>query len=533
MRAGKRRLSAVTFLFGLVIAVLAVAIVLFSQGRAPQLSVAGEQTDASAEQKPAESARVVLSASLAGSWYSADPEKLKEQFAGFFEKCNGKKRSDVIGLILPHAGYDYSGQTAAWGLSAIDRQYKRVIVIGPSHRTAIQEILAVARATHYETPLGEIPLDTEFIDRLLEYPVFQDLAYAFTGENSVEMELPLLRYTQKDFRLVPIAAGRCSMDTIRKAADILKGLVDQDTLIVASSDFVHYGSRFGYVPFTDSIPEGIKKLDMGAYEYIAKLDAEGFMNYKRRTGATICGAIPIAIVLSMVDKPCSAELLKYTTSGELTGDYSGSVSYLSAVFTGMWQSRPEVEPQRTSDKLSEEDKEQLLSLARKTILYALENKRAPQESDLEVVISDAVKQPRAAFVTLKKNHVLRGCIGDIFPQRPLYKSVMYNTLNAAFNDRRFPRLTIAECNDITIEISALTPPQPVESAEQIRIGTDGVVLKKDGHSAVYLPQVAPEQGWDLEQTLKNLSVKAQLPEDAWKQGARFLVFQADVFSEQE
>ena len=533
MEDRRSRLSVVTFLFGLVIAVLAVAVMLISRGSMPAITLAGEHVHTRERQKPSESGKVVLRAAFAGSWYSNDAGKLTKQFEGFFENCDQQRKGDVIALILPHAGYDWSGQTAACGVSMIDTQYKRIIVIGPSHRAHLDQILAVPRATHYETPLGEIPLDTEFIEKILEYPVFQDLAYVFAREHSVEMELPLLRYVQKDFKLVPIVAGDCSMETIKKAAGILKGFVDADTLVVVSSDFVHYGSRFAFVPFKENIADEIKKLDMGAYEHIAKLDGQGFMDYKKRTGATICGAVPVAILLSMMDKPTEAHLARYTTSGELTGDYSNSVSYLSVIFTGKWRASAEVKPLERGSKLTEQDKKLLLSLARKAIFYALKNKQAPQESDLEVVVTDAMKQPRAAFVTLEKNHRLRGCIGDIFPQRPLYKSVIYNALNAAFNDRRFPQLDMAECNDITIEISTLTPPEPVESAEQIRIGIDGIVLKKDGRSAVYLPQVAPEQGWNLEQTLTNLSLKAQLPEDAWKEGARFLVFQADVFSEEQ
>ena len=144
-----------------------------------------------------------------------------------------------------------------------------------------------------------------------------------------------------------------------------------------------------------------------------------------------------------------------------------------------------------------------------------------------------MRKPRAAFVTLKKHSLLRGCIGDIFPQRPLYRSVIVNAINACFNDRRFKPLTGDECRDITIEISALTTPEPVSSPDEIRIGTDGIVLSKNGRSAVYLPQVAPEQGWDLSQTLTQLSLKAQLPAEAWKEGASFLVFQAEVFGESE
>ena len=141
--------------------------------------------------------------------------------------------------------------------------------------------------------------------------------------------------------------------------------------------------------------------------------------------------------------------------------------------------------------------------------------------------------PEIAFYLIESSIFVieKLCIGDIFPRQPLYKSVIINAIRAAVNDKRFPRVTEAECNDIKIEISALTPPQPIASPGQIRIGVDGVVLNKNGQSAVFLPQVAPEQGWDVDQMLTRLSLKAGLPADAWKQGASFRVFQADVFGE--
>jgi AmmeMemoRadiSam system protein B/AmmeMemoRadiSam system protein A len=480
-----------------------------------------------------EAKKVVLRSSLAGTpWYSGDAEVLIKQLRGFFQNADVESKEDVIALILPHAGYDFSGQTAASALKAINKKYKRIVVIGPSHHTYMEEILSVPRATHYETPLGQIPLDIEFIDKLLKFPVFQNLPHAFNGENSVEMELPLLQYCCKDFKLVPIVAGQCSPETIRKAGSILRSFVDSETLVVASSDFTHYGPRFSYVPFTENVPEQIKKLDMGAYEYIAKLDSEGFLEYKRKTGATICGYIPIAVLLSMLDKDTRVSLAKYTTSGEITGDFSNPVSYLSVIFSGVWANNPEIKPKESNPDLTEEDKKQLLTLARKTISYVLQNQRVPQASELGVTISDAMSSPRAAFVTLTKSGRLRGCIGDIFAQRPLYKSVILNAINASLNDRRFSPVTEAECKDIKIEISALTSPQPIDSYNKIRIGIDGVVLRKDDNSAVFLPQVAPKYGWDLNQTLTQLSLKAGLPPEAWKEGASFTVFQADVFGEE-
>jgi len=494
------------------------------------------------KEAPAQPAKVVLRSLLAErGWYPADANALSRQIEGFFQKADIKPINNVIALILPHAGYTYSGQTAVSGLKAIAKQYERIIVIGPSHYLPLEEVLSVPRATHYQTPLGEIPLDVEFINKLLKYSVFQNIPHAHQYEHSVQIELPLLQHCQEDFKLVPIVAGHCSLETINKAGTILQSLLGPETLVIASSDFTHYGPRFDYVPFKENVPEQIKKLDMGAYEHIARLDTKGFLEYREKTGATICGYVPIAILLSMLDEGVKAELIKYTTSGQLTGDFSNPVSYLSVVFSGSWANCPEIQPQTSTSSidlennpgLTEEDKKELLSLARKTISYTLQNQRIPEVSDLDVTISEAMARPRAAFVTLKKNSQLRGCIGDIFPQRPLYRSVILNAINASLNDRRFPTVTEDEFNNITIEISALTAPQPIDSYNEIRIGTDGVVLNKDGRSAVFLPQVAPEQGWDLDQTLTHLSLKAGLPAEAWKAGANFLVFQADVFGEEQ
>jgi len=484
-------------------------------------------------EKPAEPAKNVLRSSLAGTWYTADADELGKQINEFFEKSSVELINNTAALILPHAGYQYSGQTAAMGLKTVGKKYQRIIVIGPSHRVPMEEVLSVSRATHYETPLGQVPLDVEFISELLKYPVFQNVPKTDQYEHSVQIQVPLLQHCQSGFKLVPIVAGSCSQATIDKAGGILRGLIDDATLVIASSDFVHYGANYGYVPFRQDIPEQIKKLDMGAYEYIAKLDGPGFLDYRRNTGATICGYVPIAILLSMLSKPAEVHLVEYATSGQQAGDFTNSVSYLSVAFAGTWQARPETQEQKNPPELTEDDKKQLLLLARKTMVFALQNRRVPKASDLGITISDAMQPARAAFVTLKKNSRLRGCIGDIFPQRPLYKSVITNAIHACVNDRRFAPVSQDELKDITIEISALTPPAPIASPDEIRIGIDGVVLNKDGQSAVFLPQVAPEQGWDVDQMLTQLSLKARLAADGWKEGASFLVFQAEVFGENE
>jgi AmmeMemoRadiSam system protein B/AmmeMemoRadiSam system protein A len=496
----------------------------------PQSAKAAE----SEAQKQPQIARSVLTSPMGQmGWHPNDPNVLAKQIEGFFQKAQAQPADDVVALINPHAGYSYSGQTAAFGVKTAKPGYKRIIVIGPSHQVPMLDVLSVPGVvTHYQTPLGEIPLDTAFINKLLQSTLFKDIPQAYRTEHSVFMQLPLLQYRLGDFKLVPIVAGQCSPQTVQKTASILKSLVDSNTLVVASSDFVHYGPNYDYVPFDQNIPDGLKKLDMGAYDYISKLDSTGFIQYCDKTGATICGRVPIAILLSMLPSGTKPELLKYTTSGELTGDFTNSVSYLSVVFHGNWQKQNTVEPAKTNTALTQEDHKKLLLLARRTIEFYLQKGIVPTPEELGVPVSEAMKIRRAAFVTLNKNSDLRGCIGEIFPSQSLYKSVIANAINAAVNDWRFTPVTKDELSSIKIEISALTVPQSIESYNQIRIGTDGVVLSKGGQMALFLPQVATEQSWTLEEMLTHLSLKAGLPENAWKSGASFKVFQAEVFGEE-
>jgi len=474
-----------------------------------------------------------LRCSLAGTWYPADPNALKAQLRRCLEGASVQARQDVIGLILPHAGYAYSGPSAGKGLSLAGRSYKRIIVIGPSHRFPADEVLMVPRAGSFHTPLGPIPLDGQVVDRLLKETLFKDVPDAFNGENSVEIQLPLLQGHQAagGFKLVPILAGRCSLGTIQRAAAVLRTCVDPNTLVVASSDFTHYGPSYGYVPFTDNVPQRLRDLDMGAFRCIEAMDAKGFVDYQRETGATICGYVPVAILLSMVDRSAKARLVDYTTSGQVTSDYTNSVSYLSVAFTGTWSARPGVPEVAAQATLSAADRKQLLALARKTIVYFLQHDKVPLPSDLGIQVRDAAKVRRAAFVTLKKRGELRGCIGDVLPRQALFQSVIENAVNAAVRDPRFPPVVPSECNELTIEISALTVPRPVASPDEIRLGTDGIILTKGPRSALFLPQVAPEQGWNLQQTLEHLCLKAGMPRNAWREGASLQVFQAEVFGE--
>ena len=280
--------------------------------------------------------KTVLRSTLAGHWYPADAARLKEQLDGFLAGLDSEPLNDVIAVILPHAGYEYSGSTAIKALAGSRRQYRRIVVIGPSHRMSMPGICSLPDVSHYATPLGEIALDQTFVDTLVAQPGFEHIPLAHRGEHSVQIELPLLQHLFADFRLVPIVAGQLSLASSQRVAAILKGLLDQDTLMVVSSDFTHYGPRFEYVPFLDDIASNLRTLDLGAYAHIEALDAPAFVRYQEETGATICGRVPIAILLSMLEPTHTYPLVEYTTSGQLMGDYRNSVSYLSAQIRGQW-----------------------------------------------------------------------------------------------------------------------------------------------------------------------------------------------------
>lgn len=484
---------------------------------------------------------MTYTSTLAGSWYTADEAELRRELRGWLDTSGQRPDDEVHALILPHAGYQFSGAVAAHGARTVEgRAFSRVIVMGPTHRVPMRNAIAVPDAGRYATLLGEMAIDTAFVERLRRYPLFRPVRGAMPGEHSVEIELPLLQVALGGFRVVPLVVGQLDDAAVREAAACLRAEMDTNTLVVASTDFTHYGPRFDYVPFSQAIEENLRRLDMGAFEFIARRDANGFRRYIEKTGATICGRDPVALLLAMLPPDAVVRKLAYDTSGRLTGDWINSVSYLSAAIRCRWTPLPlalpaETEPLReTADALDlpPEDRRALLSLARNTIQFYFAHRRTPKPSDLGVALTPAMRQTAGAFVTLHKGGNLRGCIGEIVPTRALYQAVIDHALNAAFKDRRFPPLEEMELPHCHIEISALSEPREVGSWREIQLGRHGIVLSKAGRSAVFLPQVAPEQGWTLPVTLSHLSMKAGLGPDDWREGASFSVFEAVVFGEE-
>ncbi len=480
-----------------------------------------------AEPKP----RRVLDSPLAGRWYEGNPEKLRAQLREMLDAVPEKPLEGVCALVLPHAGYRYSGPTAAHGVRQVQgRPFDRVVVIGPSHRRHMENLAHLSPVTHFATPLGEVPLDAEFMDALRKHACFGSLPGVDEEEHSVQIEVPFLQAALGPFKLVPVVVGRLDAQTARAMGGILAGMIDARTLVVASSDFTHYGENYGYVPFKDDIEENIRKLDLGAFEAIKSGRADTFYAYVAKSGTTICGRQAVRVLIEMLPRGSKFHLVKYDTSGRVAGDFTNSVSYLSIAVRGAWTKGTPVAPP-APDRLDEKDRRLLLELARKTLECRVGKGENPRVEDLNVEVTEAMRRPRSAFVTLTKDGRLRGCIGSLHTTQPLYCEVMARAVHAALNDDRFPPVEASELPKLHLEVSALTPAKAVASPKDIVLGRHGIILRKDGRSAVYLPQVAPEQGWDLPETLGHLAEKAGLPADAWREGAEFLVFEAEVFGE--
>lgn len=494
--------------------------------------------------------------SHAGQFYPAAPAQLRRALAGYLQPATGTgtaPAANVRAMIVPHAGYVYSGATAgkAYARAAQDAPgtIRRVLLLTPAHYVPVGGI-SLGDYAHLATPLGELTVDTEACRQLLAAsPLFCADAGVLAPDHTLDVQLPFIQTALPGVTVIPAIVGHLGRADIAKAAAALKSVAgDPHTLWVISSDFTHYGRSFDYVPFTADMPKRLEELDLGAVRYIEALDTDGFLDYVARTGATICGATPIAVLLAALAPDKAAlqpQLLEYTTSGKLTHDYEHTVSYVALVFTGANDSDRAAGSAATAAALaavgaaapapeyalSDAEKQFLLRLARSRITAKLEKQQATKPNDED--LTPRLKAHGAAFVTLQKHGNLRGCIGDLEAAEPLYRNVMHNAMNAAFEDPRFPPLRRPELDDIEIEISVLTPPRPIASLDEFVLGRHGIILEKGRTGAVFLPQVPPEQGWSKEETLTHLALKAGMPPDGWRRNASFFVFEAIVFSEAE
>ncbi|MGI5870051.1 MAG: AmmeMemoRadiSam system protein B [Kiritimatiellia bacterium] len=481
----------------------------------------------------------VLASTIAGSWHPGTAEALDAFIEGCLAKTSKRPEPTPNILILPHAGYVYSGQTAAHGIRQIlDAPFKRVVLLAPTHRAAISNCLVAPEAGAVSTPYGRLEIDRDAIHQVAGGMDLKCSDAIHAHEHATQIQYPLLQYALKGFKIAPFIVGQMDPFAAHRAAAALRAVVDDETLVVVSSDFTHYGRDFDYAPYPPGEAlERVKQVDFEAFDHIRAGDAAGFTACIDASGATICGREPIRVLLDMLPPNTAWERLHYATSSDDSGDDSRFVCYLSAAGRADWgkphQKAAEDKKAAGDTFLTTDEKRTLLRIARKSIEHVFETGKPPVADRFADEATENLRRPSGCFVTLntKPSGSLRGCIGEIVAQRPLYQAVAALAVHSAFGDRRFRPLQASELDGIEIEISVLTPERPVDSWRDIVIGRHGMTVSKRGRMAVFLPQVAPEQGWTLEETLTQLSLKAGLRADDWRDGAQFTVFEAIVFGE--
>lgn len=455
---------------------------------------------------------------VAGSFYAGDAKELRQDVQNCFSRCKNPLMENVQAVIVPHAGYVFSGVTAASAFAAInpDAEYEHIFLLGPSHHVYLGKASVNIGASAYATPLGNIPVDTALCKDLMKKSDAITYAQeAHESEHCLEVELPFLQYHMKKIpSIVPIIIATQELTTLKKIADTLKPYLNEKNLFVISSDFSHYPA------YKDAeIVDGLTK------DSIMTGKVEAFVNatlHNQELGidhlaTSACGMAPIATLLMMTenDEKIKPHHVMYCNSGD--SPYGGKdkvVGYHSFVFT----------TETCGFDLTSEDRKMLKSIAYHTIKATLEDKKYEPGK-----LSDVLLTKCGAFVSLHKKGRLRGCIGHFGEDMPLYQVVEHMAKAAAFEDPRFYGVTMEELDDIDIEISVLTPMKRIQSIDEFELGKQGIFIRKGYHTGTFLPQVADEVSWTKEEFLGHCSQdKAGIGWDDWKT-AELYTYEAIVF----
>lgn len=272
------------------------------------------------------SAERIRESVIAGSWYPGNPGTLRQEIAGYLERAEPHpSRGTLVGLVVPHAGYMYSGGVAAHAYRQLtDSGFDRVLIVAPSHRARFPTS-TIYDLGGFRTPLGLVPLDRELVQAFLEHP--QVTGYfppAEDQEHSLEIQLPFLQVVLGDFKLVPIIMGNQSFEHCKDIAELIGKLCEgRNVLLIASSDLSHYHSY-----------REAKRLDDIVIGKVTAFDFQGLSRDLQNGSSEACGGGPIVAVMLAARKlgATASRLLHYANSGDVTGDHSGVVGYMAAAF---------------------------------------------------------------------------------------------------------------------------------------------------------------------------------------------------------
>ncbi|MCK5067293.1 MAG: AmmeMemoRadiSam system protein B [Bacteroidales bacterium] len=465
---------------------------------------------------------------FAGTFYPASPRELRADLEDYFARAMpAKLEGRVRTLIVPHAGYDYSGVVAASGYKSIpkDAQYKNIFIIASSHREQFKGA-SVYAAGDYITPLGEARVNREIARQLIDNE--KSITYfpkAHDREHSIEVQIPFIQYHfTKTPAIVPIVMGSSSLSAASDLAAALLPWFTPENLFIISSDFSHYPSYKDAKRIDKLTAEAILTKDPELfYKVLRKNSSEGVKNLATPS----CGWSSIMTMLYMADRKEEIEIspVLYRNSGDSPiGDKERVVGYWAIA----GYEKP-TEP--LSCELDAVEKKTLLAISRSTLETYLISGTLAEVSNSG--LTGTLRQPAGAFVSLYMGGKLRGCIGNFTPDKPLYMVVQEMTLAAALNDRRFAPVEASELEYISIEVSVLTPLHKIGSIDEFQLGLNGIYMKKGDKSGTFLPQVAQSTGWNTEEFFGHCAKdKAGMGWDGWKE-ADLYVYEAIVFGEEK
>ena len=371
-----------------------------------------------------------------GRFYPGTADQIRALISSFTDEAEDK--IDAIGVVAPHAGYIYSGSVADAVYACIEPA-DTYVIIGPNH-TGMGKPFSIMTLGTWQTPLGDVSVDSTLAQSILAKSKYlQEDRTAHQNEHAIEVQLPLLQYFKPDIKIVPIILAVATLEIYREigtaTAEAIKGVSDKKIVIVASSDMTHYESQ-----------EAASTKDKRAIEEILKLDEEGLLDRVVKERITMCGYAPVVTMLTAAKilGAKTAELVRYQTSGDASGDFSAVVGY-----AGVIVSRYEMSP--------------LVKLAKETVEAYVKERRIPKPPES---LTPEMKERAGVFVSIKKDGQLRGCIGTFEPTRPnVAEEIIANAISAATRDPRFLPITSQELDRLSISVDVLTTPEPAEFNE--------------------------------------------------------------------
>ena len=473
----------------------------------------------------------VRPATQANRFYTGDARELAEEVDSFMGlHAKDKKYEHVAALVVPHAGYYFSGNVAAAAYQSIPegKTYKRIFLLGPSHHEWLDGASVNTEYDYYSTPLGHVKVDCETALKLTTNctdktdSVFFYRPKAHDREHCLEVQLPFLQRRFDEVPpIVPIIISTNDFRKLKRIAETLKPYLTEENLFVISSDFSHY---LKYEDACEVDARTGKAVESGDVERFIAVLEENARSGVRNLATSACGELAIAmLMLMMQDGGYEVKHLLYQNSGDIDNhDHSRVVGYHAFAIVRSGQQRTD-----TDFKLSDEDKRMLKELALTSIKDSLDGKGIAHpilNSQFSILNLKC-----GAFVSLHKQGRLRGCIGHFGEDVPLHEIVAEMARSAAFEDPRFMPVTKDELDDIDIEISVLTPMRRIKSLDEFQLHKHGIYIKKGYRSGTFLPQVADEVNWTKDEFVSHCAQdKAGIGWDGWKD-AELYVYEAIVF----